>query len=82
MPHDSRPRSSLSRRLFLGGSAATLSAASYRRVLGANDRVGLGFIGFGLIGKRHVLDFQERGGCRPRRPRRGPSRPARRRGER
>jgi len=38
--------------------AATLSAAGYRRVLGANDRVGLGFIGFGLIGKRHVLDFK------------------------
>ena len=27
MPHDSRPRPSISRRLFLGGSAATLSAA-------------------------------------------------------
>jgi predicted dehydrogenase len=26
--------------------------------LGANDRVGVGFIGFGLIGKRHVLDFR------------------------
>lgn len=35
-----------------------LSAASYGRVLGANDRVGVGFIGYGLIGKRHVLDFQ------------------------
>jgi len=47
------------RRALLGcGVAATLSAAGYRRVLGANDRVGLGFIGFGLIGKRHVLDFQ------------------------
>ncbi len=50
----------LSRRTLLGGgAAAALSAASYRRVLGANDRVGLGFIGFGLIGKRHVLDFKE-----------------------
>ena len=49
----------VSRRALLGcGAAATLSAAGYRRVLGANDRVGLGFIGFGLIGKRHVLDFQ------------------------
>ena len=49
----------VSRRTLLGcGAAATLSAAGYRRVLGANDRVGLGFIGFGLIGKRHVLDFQ------------------------
>jgi predicted dehydrogenase len=50
----------LSRRALIGGGAvATLSAASYRRVLGANDRVALGFIGFGLIGKRHVLDFRE-----------------------
>ncbi|MEX2142495.1 MAG: Gfo/Idh/MocA family oxidoreductase [Pirellulales bacterium] len=47
------------RRALLGaGAAATLTAASYARVLGANDRVGVGFIGFGLIGKRHVLDFQ------------------------
>jgi predicted dehydrogenase len=35
-----------------------LSAASYARALGANERVGVAFIGFGLIGKRHVLDFQ------------------------
>jgi predicted dehydrogenase len=49
-----------SRRHFLQGSAAaTLTAASYNRVCGANDRIGLGFIGFGLIGKRHVLDFKE-----------------------
>ena len=47
----------LGRRAFVQAGAA-LSAASYRRILGANDRVGLGFIGFGLIGKRHVLDFQ------------------------
>ncbi len=50
----------ISRRRFAGSvaSGVALSAASYRRVLGANDRVGVGFIGFGLIGKRHVLDFQ------------------------
>src|SRR5438067_1582275 len=48
----------LSRRAFVQAGAATaLSAASYARVIGANDRVGVGFIGFGLIGKRHVLDF-------------------------
>jgi len=48
------------RRTFLqGGAAAALTAASYRKVMGANDRIGLGFIGFGLIGKRHVLDFQK-----------------------
>jgi predicted dehydrogenase len=49
----------MTRRSFaqvVAGGAA-LSAASYRRIPGANDRVGIGFIGFGLIGKRHVLDF-------------------------
>jgi predicted dehydrogenase len=43
-----------SRRAFLG--AAT--AASYGRVLGANDRVRIGFIGCGLIGLRHIADFK------------------------
>ena len=46
------------RMLLKGGAALAFSAASYRRVLGANERIGLGFIGFGLIGKRHVLDFK------------------------
>jgi predicted dehydrogenase len=50
-----------SRREFVraAGAAALLSAASWERVLGANERVGVGFIGYGLIGKRHLLDFQE-----------------------
>jgi predicted dehydrogenase len=38
--------------------AGLLTAASARRVLGANDRVRVGLIGNGLIGKRHLLDFQ------------------------
>lgn len=46
---------SASRRTF---TAAALSAASYSRVLGANDRVGVGFIGYGLIGAQHVFDFK------------------------
>jgi predicted dehydrogenase len=47
------------RRGFLAaGGTAALSAAAYARVPGANERVGVGFIGFGLIGKRHVLDFK------------------------
>jgi predicted dehydrogenase len=46
-----------SRRTFLG--AAAMTAASYQRVLGANNRVGIGFIGFGLIGKQHVVDFKK-----------------------
>ncbi len=45
---------SSSRRAFLG----TATAASYRRVLGANDRVQVGFIGYGLIGSQHVRDFK------------------------
>ena len=36
------------RRAAIG--AATLGALSYRRVLGANDRVQVGFIGYGPIG--------------------------------
>jgi predicted dehydrogenase len=60
MTESGNGRSGLSRRTILAGGAATaFSAASYERVLGANERVGLGFIGFGLIGKRHVLDFRE-----------------------
>jgi predicted dehydrogenase len=46
--------------LFVQSGAATLlTAASWQRVLGANERISVGFIGYGLIGKRHVLDFQE-----------------------
>jgi predicted dehydrogenase len=36
---------------------AALSAASYSRILGANDRIQTGFIGYGLIGAQHVYDF-------------------------
>ena len=50
-------RSLLSRGIVAGG-ALGLSALTYRRVLGANERIGIGFIGYGLIGKRHVADFR------------------------
>jgi predicted dehydrogenase len=46
------------RRGFLGSMTA-LTAASYNRVLGANDRTGIGFIGFGLIGKQHIANFKK-----------------------
>jgi predicted dehydrogenase len=36
-----------------------LTAASYNRVLGANDRVGIGFIGYGLIGRQHIMNFKK-----------------------
>lgn len=56
--HVQRP---VSRRLFLKSAACAtaLSAASYRRVLGANERVGVGFIGYGLIAKTHVATFRK-----------------------
>ena len=45
------------RRAFLG--AAAMTAASYQRVLGANDRIGVGLIGYGLIGKQHIGDLKK-----------------------
>jgi len=54
------PKSPLKRRTFLtaAGVAATvatqLSAKSYARVIGANDRLGVGLIGGGVIGKAHM----------------------------
>ncbi len=49
----------MNRRTFLAasGAAATtaaLSAASYARVIGANDRIRIGFIGVGGMGSGHV----------------------------
>jgi predicted dehydrogenase len=53
------------RRAFLKtvAAASVATAASNRRVLGANDRVRVGVIGIGLIGKRHLLDFQAEPDC-------------------
>ena len=48
------------RRVFLGtAGAAVVTAASYVRILGANDRIGIGVIGFGLIGKQHIADLKK-----------------------
>src|SRR5262245_26562397 len=53
------------RRAFLRtlAAASLASAASNRRIPGANDRVRVGFIGIGLIGKRHLLDFLAQPDC-------------------
>jgi len=45
---------SATRRHFL----AAATAASYSRILGANDRIQVGFVGYGLIGAQHVFDFK------------------------
>lgn len=49
------------RRSLLG----SLTAASYQRILGANDRVPVGFIGYGLIGRQHVFDFKNQKDVEP-----------------
>ena len=50
------------RRAFIG-TATALTAASYQRVMGANSRIGIGFVGYGLIGKQHVSDFKKMDDC-------------------
>jgi predicted dehydrogenase len=49
------------RRSFLqsAAGAGVLAAASYSRVLGASDRLGIGVIGHGLIGKTHIATFRK-----------------------
>jgi predicted dehydrogenase len=48
----------LSRRTFIrAGAAAAFTAASWSRVAGANERVGIGIIGYGLIGRIHTRNF-------------------------
>src|SRR5438876_3797101 len=59
-PDKWKPKQELTRRTFIkaGTAAATLSAASWNRVLGANERVGIGVIGYGLVGRIHTRNFK------------------------
>jgi len=53
---------SMSRRSFLGSSAAaivTARAASGNSVLGANDRIGVCVVGFRGQGRSHIRDIQK-----------------------
>jgi len=49
----------MTRRAFVTTTAAGLTALSARRVLGANERINVGLIGFGLIGRFHLAAFQQ-----------------------
>jgi predicted dehydrogenase len=49
----------LTRRAFVKAGVVGLSALSAGRVLGANERIGVGLIGFGLIGRIHARSFME-----------------------
>ncbi len=56
------PRSRPTRRDFikagvLAAGASAVSARSYARIAGANERVSVGVIGFGLIGRIHTRSF-------------------------
>jgi predicted dehydrogenase len=48
----------MNRRTFVKAGAATaLTAASWSRVSGANDRIGIGMVGIGLMGRIHTRNF-------------------------
>jgi len=48
----------INRRTFVKAGAATaLTAASWSRVSGANERIGIGMIGIGLMGRIHTRNF-------------------------
>src|SRR3954465_16066416 len=51
----------ISRRHFLKTPAAGVTALSASRVFGANERVNVGVIGFGLIGQIHTKSFMDQG---------------------
>jgi predicted dehydrogenase len=51
--------SAVNRRGFLRTTAAGLSALSADRVFGANERIGVGLIGFGLIGRFHLAALKD-----------------------
>ncbi len=53
-------KSGTSRRLFLGATAA-VTAASYSRVLGANERMNLALIGCGARGREDMVNFIKTG---------------------
>jgi len=55
---------SLTRRGFVKSGALGLTALSASRVLGANERINVGLIGFGLIGRFHLASLQEQADAR------------------
>src|SRR5262245_4099887 len=66
---DDMNTSTLTRRAFvkstaLATGAAAWSARSYAQVRGANERVGIGVIGFGLIGRIHTRSYHGLPGSR------------------
>ncbi len=50
-------RRSFIKNSILAGTATAFTARSYGQIVGANDRVRIGIIGFGLIGRIHTRSF-------------------------
>lgn len=50
-------RRSFIKKSALAGAATAFTAASYAQIAGANERVRMGIIGFGLIGRIHTRSF-------------------------
>jgi predicted dehydrogenase len=59
MKTSSASPSKLNRRQFVKASALGVAALSASRVMGANERVRVGLIGFGLIGRFHLSAIKE-----------------------
>jgi len=60
-----RTQGKLSRRRFLrSGAVAAFTAASWSRVFGANERIGVGVIGVGLMGRIHLRNFHAQSDAR------------------
>lgn len=58
-------RQEITRRSFLkAGAISAFSAASWDRVLGANERVNIGAIGVGLMGRVHLRNFHAQADAR------------------
>ena len=58
-PSPRKQKNSMTRRTFMkaAGTATALTAASWSRVSGANDRIGIGMVGIGLMGRIHTRNF-------------------------
>lgn len=52
-------KTQMNRRTFIKSAALGVSALSASRVAGANERIGVGIIGCGLIGRIHTNSFKE-----------------------
>lgn len=50
-------RRDLVRAAAIAGAATTMTAKSYSQIVGANERVNIGILGFGLIGRIHARSF-------------------------